>query len=59
MLHRDSQGEVRAAAQLWQPPHVSSRWRALGGGIVRLSIGLEHVEDLAEDILAALDAARA
>jgi len=29
-----------------------------GGGIVRLSIGLEHVEDLAEDILAALTAAR-
>src|SRR6185312_3992416 len=29
-----------------------------GGGIVRLSIGLEHVEDLAEDILAALIAAR-
>jgi methionine-gamma-lyase len=25
-----------------------------GGGIVRLSIGLEHVDDLAEDILAAL-----
>ena len=29
-----------------------------GGGIVRLSIGLEHVDDLAADILAALDAAR-
>ena len=28
-----------------------------GGGIVRLSIGLEHVDDLAADILAALDAA--
>jgi methionine-gamma-lyase len=26
-----------------------------GGGIVRMSIGLEHVEDLAADILAALD----
>jgi len=30
-----------------------------GGGIVRLSIGLEHVDDLAADILSALDAARA
>jgi len=28
-----------------------------GAGIVRLSIGLEHVEDLMEDILAALDTA--
>ena len=28
-----------------------------GGGIVRMSIGLEHVEDLASDILAALDRA--
>ena len=28
-----------------------------GGGIVRMSIGLEHVEDLAADILAALDRA--
>ncbi len=28
-----------------------------GGGIVRLSIGLEHVDDLAADILAALDTA--
>jgi cystathionine beta-lyase/cystathionine gamma-synthase len=28
-----------------------------GGGIVRLSIGLEHVEDLAADILGALDTA--
>ena len=26
-----------------------------GGGIVRLSIGLEHVEDLADDLFAALD----
>jgi cystathionine gamma-synthase/methionine-gamma-lyase len=26
-----------------------------GGGIVRISVGLEHVEDLATDILAALD----
>jgi cystathionine gamma-synthase/methionine-gamma-lyase len=26
-----------------------------GGGIVRISVGLEHVEDLAADILAALD----
>jgi cystathionine beta-lyase/cystathionine gamma-synthase len=29
-----------------------------GGGIVRLSIGLEHVDDLAADILQALDAAK-
>jgi cystathionine beta-lyase/cystathionine gamma-synthase len=28
-----------------------------GAGIVRLSIGLEHVDDLADDLLAALDAA--
>ena len=28
-----------------------------GGGIVRMSIGLEHVEDLASDILSALDRA--
>lgn len=28
-----------------------------GAGVVRLSIGLEHVDDLAEDILAALDEA--
>lgn len=30
-----------------------------GAGVVRLSIGLEHVDDLADDILAALDAAEA
>lgn len=30
-----------------------------GAGVVRLSIGLEHVDDLADDILAALDAALA
>ncbi|WP_439592792.1 trans-sulfuration enzyme family protein [Microbacterium sp.] len=30
-----------------------------GAGIVRLSIGLEHVDDLTDDILAALDAAEA
>lgn len=30
-----------------------------GAGIVRLSVGLEHVDDLADDILAALDAALA
>lgn len=30
-----------------------------GAGVVRLSVGLEHVEDLAEDILQALDAALA
>ena len=29
--------------------------KRLGAGIVRLSIGLEHVDDLMADILAALD----
>ena len=37
-----------------RPVEASARPSA---GIVRLSIGLEHVEDLLEDILAALDAA--
>ncbi|GAA1916790.1 PLP-dependent transferase [Microbacterium aoyamense] len=30
-----------------------------GAGVVRLSVGLEHVDDLTDDILAALDAAQA
>lgn len=30
-----------------------------GGGVVRLSIGLEHVDDLADDLVGALDAALA
>src|SRR6185312_7489348 len=30
-----------------------------GAGVVRLSIGLEHVDDLTDDLVAALDAAAA
>ena len=47
---------VQHPASLTHRP-VASEARP-GGGIVRLSIGLEHVDDLAADILAALDAAR-
>lgn len=30
-----------------------------GDGLIRLSVGLEHVDDLADDLIAALDASRA
>lgn len=61
ITHAVSLGGIDSLAQhpasLTHRPVVASA--RPGGGIVRLSIGLENVEDLADDILNALDAAGA
>jgi cystathionine beta-lyase/cystathionine gamma-synthase len=61
ITHAVSLGGIDSLAQhpasLTHRPVVASA--RPGGGIVRLSIGLENVEDLAEDILSALECASA
>jgi methionine-gamma-lyase len=60
VTHAVSLGGIDSLAQ--HPASLTHRPVAAhakpGGGMVRLSIGLENVEDLAEDIIAALDGVR-